>query len=426
MNHYSLSTASLKGHINTPPSKSQTLRAILFASLALGQSTIINFLDSPDSHAMIRACQLFGATINVFPNRLEIIGTNGQISCAKDVIDAGNSGIVLRFCSAIGSLSPLPIVITGDQSIRTQRPMQELLNGLAQLGATTATMRGDGYAPVIIQGPIHSGTAVISGEDSQPVSALLIASAFVQGPTTIKVRNPGEKPWVAMTLQWFDRLGIPYVNEGFTCYRLKGNARYQGFTYNVPGDLSTAAFPIAAALITQSELTVHNIDMDDPQGDKELISILQRMGGAIDIDAEEKLLCIRRGGPLSGVQVDINDCIDVLPILSVVACFAKGETRITGAAIARQKECNRIGCVASELRKMGGDIEETVDGLVIRGSPLRGALVRSHGDHRMAMSLAVAALGATGQSTIGPVECVAKTYPGFMEDFNKLGANISL
>jgi 3-phosphoshikimate 1-carboxyvinyltransferase len=424
MRHYHVKKGMLKGSIVIPSSKSQTLRAILFASLAQGESTIYDYLPATDTQTMINACRLFGATLNVSYNRIEIDGTNGKINPAHSPIDAGNSGIVLRFCSAVSALASSPTIITGDHSICHQRPMQPLLNALHQLNVSATSLSNNGYAPICIQGPIHPGKVRIHGKDSQPVSALLIASAFANGSTEIQVEEPGEKPWVALTLEWFDRLGIRYENHDFTRYNVVGNASYQGFDYRVPGDFSSAAFPIAAALISQSEITLQNINMDDSQGDKALIACLQKMGAAIVIDSEHHELHIKKSPLLKGIQVDINDFIDAITILTVIACFAEGETRIYNASIAKQKECNRIHCIASELRKMGADITEHEDGLTIRHSSLKGATVYSHEDHRMAMSLTVAGLGATGETTITSVECISKTYPTFLNDLNALGANI--
>lgn len=426
MSHYCIKKGKLQGEIAVPPSKSHTLRSILFGALGKGKSVVHHYLPSPDALAMMEACRLLGAKFSITKSMIEIEGTNGKIGHAEDVINAGNSGIVLRFCSAIGALAGHPVVITGDYSIRHQRPMKPLLEGLSQLGVSVASMRGDGFAPVIIQGPIKAGNAWIDGEDSQPVSALLIASAFAQGPVELHVRNPGEKPWVALTLDWLERLGISCKHRDFEHYSLSGRASYEGFEYTVPGDLSSAAFPIAAALVTQSELLVRNIDMNDSQGDKELIHVFRQMGADIEIDEERKTVHVKKGGSLSGTTVDINNFVDAITILAVVACFAEGETRIYNAAVATQKECNRIQCIAAELRKMGADIQESGDGLVIKKSQLKGASLHSYHDHRMVMSLTVAALGAEGETKVHSVECVSKTFPTFFQDFNALQANIEV
>lgn len=426
MTKYSVKKSSLQGELAVPPSKSQSLRAILFGALGRGKSTIHNPLPSPDTQAMIEACRHFGAKVHHLGNSLEVHGLDGAIQHAQNIIDVGNSGIVLRFCAAVGALASHPVVITGDASIRSQRPMQALLSGLQQLGISALSMRGDGYAPVVIQGPFKAGSACICGVDSQPVSALLIASAFAPGPVELSVTNPGEKPWVGMTLSWFDRLGIPYQNHNFETYRLHGHTRYEGFEYTVPGDFSTAAFPIAAALITKSAITVRNVDWQDPQGDKLLIDVFKKMGARIEIDEASRCLHVMQGEELIGIKVDINDFIDAITILAVVACYAEGETHIYNGAVAKQKECNRIHCIATELRKMGAEITETDDGLIIRKSSLKGAELHSYHDHRMALSLAVAAMGARGESRIGPVECVDKTFSTFVRDFQGLGASIEV
>jgi 3-phosphoshikimate 1-carboxyvinyltransferase len=424
MAQYLVKETTLSGKIVIPSSKSHTMRSILFGTLGNGKSIIHRYLPSSDTQAMIEACRLFGATINVTLEYIEIEGVKGIIQYAKDIIHAGNSGIVLRFCSALGALGFHPIVITGDHSIKHCRPMQTLLDALSQLKVSATSMRGDGFAPIIVHGPIQPGKITISGEDSQPVSALLIASAFAKGPIDICVKNPGERPWVALTLKWFDKLRIPYENKAYKDFRLLGNARYPGFEYTVPGDFSSAAFPIAAALVTRSEITIENLDMADSQGDKALISVFQKMGADIIIEEHSKILRVRKSSSLFGITIDINNFIDAITILAVVACFAEGKTVIYNGAIAKQKECNRIQCIATELKKMGANITESEDGLEIRQSSLKGAEVQSYNDHRMAMSLVVAALGAEGKTVISSIECISKTFPTFMRDFNMLGANI--
>ncbi len=424
MTKYRIEKSSLKGSLFVPSSKSHTLRAVLFATMATGQSVINRYLSSTDTFSMIEACKRFGAKIDITHNSLSIKGVNGKIKHAEDVIDAGNSGIVLRFCAALGALSSHPVVITGDHSIRYQRPMKPLLIALEQVGVSALSMRGDHLAPVILKGPMVPGKILINGQDSQPVSALLIASAFGEGPMDIHVEDAGEKPWLALTLDWFERLGIPYENHEYSHFRMFGKTQYNGFDYTVPGDFSTAAFPIAAALITQSELILENIDMEDVQGDKELILVLKRMGADIQIDPLNKRLAIKKSKNLKGIAIDINGFVDAITVMAVVGCFAEGETCIYNAAVARQKECNRIASIAGELRKMGADIQETEDGLVIRKSHLKGAEVFSHHDHRMAMALAVAALGAEGETIIDDCACVDKTFPSFVPDFQRLGANI--
>lgn len=422
MAKYCIQPSRLQGSLVIPPSKSHTLRAILFSALAKGHSQIENFLPSPDTNAMIDAVRQLGARVQIIETRLEIEGTAGILKTPSDVIQCGNSGIVLRFIGAIAGLLSDYTILTGDSSIRENRPVQPLLDAATQLGAFAVSSRGNKCAPILIKGPFTKFTATLDGRDSQPVSGLLIAAAFAPHPIELHVTNPGEKPWIEMTLYWLRRLKIPYLAKDYTRYQLEGNAQITGFTYTVPGDFSTAAFPIAAALLTNSEVTIRNIDMNDCQGDKKIVEILERMGAQFSLNNQS--LTVHKGVLLHGVKIDIDECIDALPILAVIGCFAKTPTEIYNGAIARKKESDRIRCIAENLRKMGAKLEEKSDGLIVYPSQLNGADLNSHADHRLALSLSVAALAATGSSQISGVECIAKTYPDFYQTFTALGAQV--
>lgn len=419
---YRVKASTLNGTIEIPPSKSHTHRALIFALLGKGQSTISKYLDSPDSAVMLKTIQQLGAKVQKDHDQLVIEGVGPKLHPAEDVINAGNSGIVLRFIGALSALIPTYTVITGDHSIRTRRPIKPLLEALKQLGVSAESMLGNGYAPKIIKGPLKSGVCTLDGQDSQPVSALLIATSFAQGSSEIHVTNPGEKPWIDLTLSWFNFLKLPYENHNYTHYKIPGGATYSGFHYSVPGDFSSLAFPVAAALITQSEIYIENVDMTDIQGDKKLLGLLEQMGAKFE--TEGRTLHVKKSGPLQGQIIDINDTIDAITILAVIGCFATGETVLKNGAIARKKECDRIHCIATELKKMGADIQEIEDGLIIRTSKLKGTTLETYHDHRMAMSLTVAALGAEGESVIHHTECTHKTYPNFKEHLIKLGARV--
>ena len=422
---YQVDTSQLKGNITVPPSKSHTMRAILLASLATGRSTVRGYLPSPDTDAMITACVHLGAHIEKMQNTLIIEGNAGALTVPKQVIDVGNSGQVLRFVAALAALMPHYTVITGDASICNIRPMDPLLQALSQAGALAVSTKGDGHAPIVIRGPITASHMVLDGQDSQPVSALLMMAAFLEGETTIEVRDPGEHPWINLTLYWLDRLGISYENNQFETYKVRGPTHYTGFDYTVPGDWSSAAFPIAAALITHSELTLENLDFEDPQGDKAILFALQKMGAKFEIDPSRNQLKVLPHAGLVGSDINVNEMVDALPILATIACFAKSDTHISGAAIARHKECDRIAAITQELKKMGADIEERPDGLVIKPRQLQGADVHSWHDHRIAMSLAIAGLSC-GSTKIADTHCVAKSYPDFVTSFQSLGAKLCL
>lgn len=413
----------LSGQIAIPTSKSHTIRSLFFAMMAKGKSRIEHPLPSPDTVAMLDAVRSLGAIIDMEQDTLIIDGCSGQLQSAEDVIQCGNSGQVLRFIGAIAALSESYTILTGDASIRHNRPVMPLLSALTQLGATAVSARLDGYAPIIVKGPLKGGKATLDGRDSQPVSALLMLGAFT--PLELHVTNPGEKPWVALTLDWFDRLGIAYENHEFTHYKMKGHSHLKGFEYTVPGDFSSAAFLIVAGLVTGSEIAIDNIDMNDVQGDKGVIFALESMGAKFEFRNKE--LIVKKGSSLKGTRLDINDFIDALPILAVAGCFASGETEIVNAAIARKKESDRIHCIALELKKMGAQIEERPDGLIVLPSDLQGSKdLQTHHDHRLAMALSIAALRAKGESVIHGIECVSKSYPSFFEHLSRLGAKVEI
>lgn len=418
-------SATLSGSALIPSSKSHTLRAILFAALARGESTVRNVLDSPDAEAMIRAAEMLGAQIERQYHDLKITGVAGKPSIPDDVIDSGNSGQVLRFVGAIAGLLDGATVITGDHSVRHNRPVLPLLSALNQLGAEAFSTRGDDKAPIVIRGPMKAGKITMDGQDSQPVSGMLIAAQGLSGTTQINVENVGEKPWLSLTLDWFKRLNLPYTaSDDLSCFEISGPNVIEAFDYFVPGDFSSLAFPVAAAILMRSEVTIEGVDMNDVQGDKALLKALETMGAQFDYDDHQKSLRVKVVENLKGADLDINDYIDAITILAVVATQAEGETVIRNASIARMKECNRIASICSELKKMGADIEETEDGLRVRRSDLSGARVQSYHDHRMAMSLAVAGLVAQGETVIESVDCVRKTFPNFASLMQSLGANI--
>jgi len=418
-----INPGKVSGQLNPSPSKSQTLRAIIFAMLAKGKSTIYNYLPSPDTFAMIDAVNSYGVKARLFKSKIEITGLGGKLNPPKDIIDAQNSGIILRFIGAIAALNNTFSIITGDSSIKKHRVILPLIEGLRQLNVYAETLNGDGRPPIIVKGPIKPNNISIDGQDSQPVSALLIATAFSDGPTEILVNSPGEKPWIDLTLSWFDRLGIKYENSNYTHYKIEGKAKIKAFDTKIPSDFSSISFPIVAALITNSEITLNDIDFDAPGGDKKFIEGIEQLGAKIEIDKTKKTLKVLKNSLLKGTELDINDYIDALPILGVLGCFCEGKTYIKNAKMACFKESNRIFAITTELKKMGARIEMTDDGLIVEKSNLIGNTVESQGDHRIAMSLCIAAIGAKKSTTVNNVECIKKSYPSFFDDLKKL--NIS-
>ena len=415
--------SKLGGRLTPPPSKSHSLRALLFGALADGKSYLNGILDSPDALAMIRACEAFGAEFHRQGQTTTVKGVGGKIAHSSGPIDVGNSGIVLRFCAAIASLSSSPFTFDGDTSLR-RRPMQPLLQALEQLGATTHSR--EGFAPICLRGPIVGDRVEVEGWDSQFVSALLIAGIYRSTPLNIHVKSPGEIPWIKMTLRWLDFLGVRCdFTEDFTYFRVTPPTVVKGFEYSVPADLSSATYPVAAALMTGSSLCLEGIDLDDQQGDRAFFDALLEMGAKLQYNPVNRRLKVEAGPLLTGGTVDVNVCIDALPLLAVMGTQMQNPLRLINAAVARHKESDRLHAIRAELEKLGAKVTEGESWLEIFPSRLRGGEVISYGDHRIVLSLAVAGMAAEGTTRIADTGCIAKTYPNFVGDLKRVGAEIS-
>ncbi len=414
---------NLHGTVCVPPNKSHSFRALIMACLAEGKSRIISPAVSADWLRGTEAMEMFGASIEPsHGDSWEVVGTAGRLKTPDDVINCGNSGIIFRFFTAIAACGDGYTALTGDDSIRHIRPCGPLLDALNSLGAWAVSTKSDGHGPVVVRGPIKGGTAEIDGADSQPVSALLIAASLAESPTELIVHNPGEKPWVEVTLHWLGRCGVEIANENFTRYRIPPRSRWGGFETTIPGDWSAAMYPIAAGLICpDSEVRIAGVDPNDVQGDKAMLDVLRDMGGDIEITDDG---VVAKSSELKGREIDCNDFIDQFMLLAVVGALAEGETVLTGAEICRHKECDRITEMHKALTAMGADVEERPDGLVIRGGKLHGARLASRADHRMVMTLAVAGLAAVGETVISNVECVKKTFPSFVQQMAGLGCDL--
>ncbi len=414
----------LKGTVRIPPNKSHSFRALIMASLAEGSSRIIAPAVSSDWMRGTEALEMLGAQIIPKAEKVwEVTGTGGKLQTPEDIMDCGNSGIILRFFTALAACCDGYTVLTGDHSLRHIRLCQPLIDALNSLGAWAVATKGDGHAPVVVRGPLKGGSCEIDGIDSQPVSALLIAASLADAPSDITVLRPGEKPWVGVTLDWLKRCGVEYSNENFEHYRVRGRSRWEGFERTIPLDWSAALYPIVAALLTRdSEVQLPGMDFNDCQGDKEVVTILQEMGADIEVTDDA---VVARSSQLVGREIDCNNFIDQFVLLGIVGAFAQGETVLTNAEICRHKECDRITQTCKALKAMGAQVEERPDGLVVKRSRMRGTNLESHADHRMVMTMAVAGLAAEGKTRISDIDCVKKTFPNFVQQMQGLGCEMA-
>lgn len=419
----------LAGRVRIPGSKSHTIRAVAFAAMAGGRSTIIAPLESFDTQAAVRAYEALGATItrqdgsDNEPPRWIIDGYNNEPSLPDNVIDVGNSGTTLRIAAGTASLSgkeQCVTVFTGDKQIR-RRPIGPLLHALAQLGAHTQSTRNNGCAPVIIGGRLRGGQATLEAVTSQYVTSILMCTPCADGDTELTLSLLNEQPYVAITCDWLDRLGIRYEHDDWMRYRIPGGQSYGAFERAIPADFSSATFFLCAAAIAEGQIVIEGLDMSDRQGDKAVIDYLRAMGAQI----EQRDDGVHVGGSgLQGTEIDMNATPDALPAMAVTACFAEGTTRLVHVAQARVKECDRIAAMTTELNALGGRVRELEDGLVIEYSPLVGGRCHGHDDHRIVMAAAVAGLASREPVIVDTAEAAGVTFPTFVELMQSLGADV--
>jgi len=417
-----INKSKVSGKIRIPGSKSHTIRALFIASLANGQSEISDPLISNDADSAVEVCKALGANIEYINNKYIIDGFNGKPQVPSDVVNVGNSGTTLRFALSTASLCEGTTVLTGDYQIR-RRPLGPLISSLNSLGANVFSTRNNGMAPVVTTGKLKGGRTQLDSVTSQYLSSLLIHTPLLSEDSEIEITRLNEVPYVEMTLWWLDKQGIVYSNNNFKSISVKGKQQYKPINLAIPGDFSSATFFAVHSAISGEEIILDNLDMSDPQGDKEVIEILGKMGAKITINKDSVTI---KGNGLTGMEIDMNSIPDALPAMAVLGCFAEGETRLVNVPQARLKETDRISVMYNELKKMGADIEELPDGLIIRKSKLRGAAVESHDDHRIVMSLAIAGLNIEGETVIKDAEAFNVTFPEFVNVIKSCGGKAEL
>lgn len=422
-----LHPSSMKGTIQVPASKSQTIRALLIATFCGGVSTIVNPLDSQDTASCMEACIQLGAVLTRHPlsNSLTVDASNVG-NWNHLTLDCGNSGTTLYLAAAMAASLGKKITYCGDAQLNS-RPVSPLLSSLADFGIQVEKPQGliPVTPPFTLSGTLKGGVTTIVCETSQYLSALLLASPLAEQDSVIFVPLLHEKPYVEMTLSWLLSQGITIEhNSALTNFRIPGRQHYRPFTAQVAGDFSSATFFFCGAALSKGSITITGLDSSDSQGDKEILSVLEQMGCTISIHDEEITLT----GPdrLSGGVFDLNAMPDALPALAVTACFAHEPVHILNVPQARIKETDRIAVMANLLTSLGAEVEELADGLIIRGNgSLKGGTVSGHGDHRIIMAMAIASLKCDSALTITEVDAVSVTFPDFFKLLNRTAHNIT-
>ena len=416
---------SLKGEVTIPGDKSISHRAIMFGSLAEGTTEVTNFLQGADCLSTISCFRKLGIQIENTAERILIHGKGLHgLSESSETLDTGNSGTTTRLISGILAGQSFTTFLNGDASIQT-RPMKRIMTPLSMMGADITSLNGNNCAPLrICGGHLHGITYQSPVASAQVKSCVLLAGLYADAPTSVTEpvlsRNHTE-----LMLAGF---GAKVTSSGTTA-TIEPEPDLRGMKIEVPGDISSAAYFIAAGLIIpNSEILVKNVGIN-PTRDG-ILRVAIEMGGDITVlnekisGGEPTCDLLVRSSSLKGVTVGgeiIPTLIDEIPMIAVMACFAEGTTIIKDAQELKVKESNRIDTVVTNLKAMGAHIEATDDGMIIEGGyPLHGAVIDSHLDHRIAMSFAVGALGADGETTIEGADCVKISYPKFYETLESL------
>ena len=409
---------ALRGTLTVPGDKSITHRAIILSALADGEAVLSNYCHGQDCLHTAQAFRAMGVSIDIGPERMKVTGKGlSSLQEPASIVDCGNSGTGIRLLAGVLAGQDFFSVLTGDDSTR-RRPMGRVVGPLREMGAQIAGRRGGELAPLAITGTRLRGTAYRSPVASAQIkSSVLLAGLFAKGTTSVT------EPALSRdhTERLFDYLGIPLTRHGLTV-SLTGQRSFAAQDIPIAGDLSAAAFfLVGASLVPDSDVTITGVGVNPTRTG--ILEILRDMGAKIDLvnprtQAGEPVADLRvRSAPLRGIAIGsdrIPQTIDEFPILCVAAACAQGETVISGASELRVKESDRIATMAEELRRMGAEVEERPDGMrIIGGRPLKGALCKSHGDHRVAMSMAIAGLVASGETRVEDTACVATSFPEF-------------
>lgn len=430
MNIKSRPCDGLHGSLRIISSKYHFTRAMIMGSLAHGRTTIMDpsgaFVGKMTSTT--ENISAFGPTIEFTEDTCVIDG--GDYHTPGNVIDVDDSGTTLQFLLGVAAATPGWTVFTGNQSLR-RRPIKSLLDSLSALGVRCHSAQGDGTAPIIVQGGgFAGGETEISGFISQWLSGVLICAPLSRDGVTVRVTDTlREKPYIDMTLQMLDTFGIEYDAGGAPdVYVVPGGQTYRPASLTVPGDFCVASVPMVAAAITPgSDITLQNLDMTSIHPEKRIVDIMIEMGADLTIDKAANTIRVRGSKPMHGIDIDVTHSPDLVPILSVLGCFAEGTTRIVNGEHVRYKESDRIASMM-ELTRIGARIEERRDGLDIVGiNGYRGsATLDAYLDHRVATALSVAGLQGDREITVTRAENFVMSYPDFIDDMNGLGASLSI
>ncbi len=414
-----ISKSKVAGKVNAPSSKSYTIRGLMCAALAKGKSEIINPLSSDDTEAATEVLTRVGIQVN--PQNDDWVVTGGNFREPQADLFCRESATTLRFMTAICSLVPGRCRLTSAPSL-SLRPISPLIEALQQWGVTASYQEKD--AGVMVNGgKLRGGVTQLPGNiSSQFISALLFIAPFATEGASIVLTTPLEsQPYVLMTQECLGLFGVKVTASPDLKKFEIARQRYHPARYRVEGDWSSASYLLALGALCGA-MTVDNLNPVSLQGDKIIADILRQMGASVNTG--ENAIEVK-ASKLKGIETNLSDCIDLLPTIAVLAAAAGGQSELYGIERARLKESNRVGAVREGLERMGINVVEEKNRLVITGSKPKGALIDSKGDHRIAMAFSLLGMVA-GDTVIDGAECVAKTYPDFWNTLKILGGGVKI
>ena len=404
--------------ITVPGSKSFTHRMLIAAALSDGVSLINNGLISNDTQMTMAALEQMGIRIESKTDGFLVHGKGGYLDSCDSPIHLGNSGTSVRLLTAVAAIGKGTFKITGSQRMG-ERPIQDLLDALRQLGVSVRSLNNNGYPPVeVTGGTLFGGKVAINCEkSSQYLSALLLIAPYTENGIEITVtKGLVSRPYVDMTVEVMKTFGATLTREGYRKFKVPGVQVYRTGEYWVEGDCSQATYFWSAAAITGTRIKVLGIKPGSPQGDVRFVDLLNKMGCRIFKEPDGISVL---GGALSAIKADLSDMPDSVPTLALVAAFAEGTSVIYNVAHLKSKESDRLTAVVTELNKMGIKATATDNALVVKGGKPCGSIIDTYNDHRIAMSFAIAGLNVPGVY-IRDEGCVEKSFPDFWQVFEEL------
>ena len=404
--------------ITVPGSKSFTHRMLIAAALSDGVSLINNGLISNDTQMTMAALEQMGIRIESKTDGFLVHGKGGYLDSCDYPIHLGNSGTSMRLLTAVAAIGKGTFKITGSQRMG-ERPIQDLLDALRQLGVSVRSLNNNGYPPVEVTGGTLFGdkVAINCEKSSQYLSALLLIAPYTENGIEITVtKGLVSRPYVDMTVEVMKTFGATLTREGYRKFKVPGAQVYRTGEYWVEGDCSHATYFWSAAAITGTRIKVLGIKPGSPQGDVRFVDLLNKMGCRIFKEPDGISVL---GGALSAIKADLSDMPDSVPTLALVAAFAEGTSVIYNIAHLKSKETDRLTAVVTELNKMGIKATATDNALVVKGGKPCGSIIDTYNDHRIAMSFAIAGLNVPGVYIRGE-DCVEKSFPDFWQVFEEL------